>query len=214
MGDQAETVSTATDSNVPSLPLAAMERLLNDSITASTAARKLCRQLDAKTLLIDVTGTPLRLTVLVEGERLRLGSDQGQAADVRLRATPVTLLRLGVTDPRELADALELEGDAELAAGFQRLLGYARPDWEEELSHWIGDVGAHQLGNLARSAMGWAANTVETLTRNGGEFLQEEARELPTRIEVDNFVRAVDKLRDDVERASARLEQVLRTPRS
>ena len=43
---------------------------------------------------------------------------------------------------------MTINGDAEIAEGFQELLRAARPDLEEELSRQIGDVAAHQVGNL------------------------------------------------------------------
>ena len=43
---------------------------------------------------------------------------------------------------------------------------------------------------------------------NASEFLQEEARQLPPRTEVDAFTRGVERLRDDVERAGQRLDRL------
>ena len=42
------------------------------------------------------------------------------------------------------------EADPDVAAKFQALLDYARPDPEDELSRVIGDVAAHQVGEAAR----------------------------------------------------------------
>ncbi|NCC30261.1 MAG: sterol-binding protein, partial [Gammaproteobacteria bacterium] len=42
------------------------------------------------------------------------------------------------------------------------------------------------------------------------EYLQEEARLTPTRYEVEAYLTQVDILRDDVERAEARIERLVR----
>ena len=84
----------------------------------------------------------------------------------------------------------------------------ARPDLEEELSRVIGDVAAHQIGNVARSFAGFAQRAVTTFTQNVSEFLQEEGRDVPSRTEAEEFIRDVDKLRDDVDRIEARIDRL------
>jgi ubiquinone biosynthesis protein UbiJ len=88
------------------------------------------------------------------------------------------------------------------------LLKAAQPDIEEELSRLIGDVAAHQVGKLARGALSFGKGLGDTFAQNVAEYLQEESRDAVTRIEVDEFVSAVDKLRDDVERAEARMNRI------
>ncbi|HEY5807796.1 MAG TPA: hypothetical protein VIT67_07495, partial [Povalibacter sp.] len=88
---------------------------------------------------------------------------------------------------------------------FSELLKHARPDLEEELSRVIGDVAAHQVGNVARSVLAFGRRATDTFSQNIAEYLQEEGRDLPTRVEADEFIAGVDTLRDDVERVAARL---------
>jgi ubiquinone biosynthesis protein UbiJ len=104
--------------------------------------------------------------------------------------------------------AAEIVGDPGVAQDFQRLLDLAKPDWEEELSRVFGDMAAHQLGNLARGLVEWGRKAADTLARDGGEYLTEESRNLPTRFEVEEFLDEVDRLREDVDRFAARLERL------
>jgi ubiquinone biosynthesis protein UbiJ len=101
--------------------------------------------------------------------------------------------------------SVHIQGDAEVAQTFSELLEHARPDLEEELSRVIGDVAAHQVGNVARSFMGFAQRAASTFTQNVSEYLQEEGRDVPNRTEADEFIADVDKLRDDVDRIEARI---------
>ena len=87
---------------------------------------------------------------------------------------------------------------------------HARPDIEAELAKLVGDIPAHQVAGLARRTDAWARRAATALAMNTAEFLQEEARQLPPRVEVDAFGRSVERLRDDVERAAQRLEQLER----
>jgi ubiquinone biosynthesis protein UbiJ len=103
---------------------------------------------------------------------------------------------------------VQIRGDVELAQKFRELALLLRPDIEEELSLAIGDVPAHQLGRLARSALGWGRRAADTTLRNISEFLAHERGDLVSRSEGNQFLKGVDALREDVDRAEARLEQL------
>ena len=103
-----------------------------------------------------------------------------------------------------------INGDAEIAEGFQELLRAARPELEEELSRHIGDVAAHQVGNVLRGLTGWGRNAAATFAANVGEYLQEEGRDLVTRTEMDEFLREVDEQRETADRLEARVAQLTR----
>jgi ubiquinone biosynthesis protein UbiJ len=186
--------------------LTPLESVLNRNIAASSAARKLCRQLEGKTLAMHLTGVPLNIQFRCDGERMSLDTAQG-AANATLSGSPLSFLRLAGPSPESALrnGAVHIEGDAEVAQAFSELLKHARPDLEEELSRVVGDVAAHQIGNIARSALAFGRRASDTFARNVAEYLQEEGRDLPTRIEADEFIAGVDAIRDDVDRLEARL---------
>ena len=72
---------------------------------------------------------------------------------------------------------VNLSGDAATAQRFQKLLEFARPDLEEELSRFIGDVAAHRIAEIARGIGDWARDVRKTMGGNIREYLQEESRE-------------------------------------
>jgi ubiquinone biosynthesis protein UbiJ len=87
-------------------------------------------------------------------------------------------------------------------------LKLARPDLEDELSKWVGDLPAHALGVAARGAGTWLKRAAAALRMNAAEYLQEESRAMPAPLEAEAFFADVEKLRDDVERAAARLDRL------
>jgi ubiquinone biosynthesis protein UbiJ len=189
--------------------LTPLESVLNRNIAASSAARKLCRQLDGKTLAMHLTGVPLSILFRSDGERMALDTVKGEA-NATLSGSPLSFMRLAGPSPESAlrSGAVHIEGDAEVAQAFSELLKHARPDLEEELSRVIGDVAAHRIGNMARSALAFGRRASDTFTRNVAEYLQEEGRDLPTRTEADEFIAGVDSIRDDVDRLEARLAQL------
>jgi ubiquinone biosynthesis protein UbiJ len=188
-------------------PLAA---LVNRQIKASTPARELCAELDGKVVAIRVKDTALVVYFCVCPDEIAIIADYADEPDVAITGSFLSLTRLaGAGGEDAIRDgSLDLVGDMEVAQAFQKLLGYGRPDIEEELSGVIGDVAAHRLGEVARGVSDWGKAAGSTLRQNISEFLQEERRDVPSRYEVEAFTRKVNALRDDVARVEARLSRL------
>jgi ubiquinone biosynthesis protein UbiJ len=190
--------------------LAPLQALLNRSIDASGEARELLRRLDGHTLALGVRGTGLNIYLVSRGGALQLSLSSSHDPEAAIVGTPLGLASLGLGDPRSAFrdGSVRATGDAVLAGDFRKLLVAARPDWEEELSQIVGDVAAHQIGNLVRGLGVWTQKTGDTVARNFGEFLTEESRDVPSDWEVQKFCTDVDTLNDDVERLIARIDRI------
>jgi ubiquinone biosynthesis protein UbiJ len=184
--------------------------LLNRNIGEITPARELCERLDGKTVVIRVRDTALSLTFGFDDGRIQLGAALPEEPDVVIAGSLLTLAKVARGGGQaELRDgSLEVTGNAAVADAFRELLGYAKPDIEEELSGIVGNAAAHRLGELARSLGSWAREARATMETNVREYLQEESRDLPSRYEVERFTRDLNVLRDDVDRAEARLARL------
>ena len=195
--------------------LAPLEAVLNRNIAASTAARALCARLEGKVLALHVEGAPVSLYFKAHGEHVTLDTTHEGAPSATLSGTPLALLRLVGPAPEAVlrTRSVHIAGDAETVQAFSELLKTSRPDLEEELSRFIGDVAAHQVGNVARSAIDFARRATNTFAQNVAEYLQEEGRDAPSRSEAEEFVAGVDALRDAVDRLEARIALLERSAR-
>jgi ubiquinone biosynthesis accessory factor UbiJ len=108
------------------------------------------------------------------------------------------------------AGRIEISGDLSTAQSVQALLSELRIDWEEILSRYIGDVGAHQGGRFVRAAGSFGREAAERLEQDLSEYLQMEAHVLPTRRDTERLARAVFILADDVDRFEARVNRLER----
>jgi len=187
-----------------------LEAVLNRNVADSRRALALTRQLDGRVMSLTAEGTPVAIFFHAEGGRLRLTPRHEGPADASLSGTPVALLALaGPQGERALrGGGVRIEGDAEVAQKFRELLSEARPDVEEELARVVGDVAARQMANVARGLFDWGRKASRSLTGSVVEFLQEEGRDLPTGVEVDEFLEGVDRLRDDADRIETRLSRL------
>ncbi len=140
----------------------------------------------------------------------RLATECDQPPAVTLRGTLATFGRLGLGAETETLKAgeLDIEGDAALGQRLQRMLGNLDLDWEEPLARLFGDPLGHELGRAARAAFAWHRQALKTFGLNTAEYLQEEARWLPVRYEVEMFLNGVDVIRADVDRLAARIQRL------
>jgi ubiquinone biosynthesis protein UbiJ len=107
---------------------------------------------------------------------------------------------------------LSLEGDSAPLIELQQILATLDMDWEAPLVASLGDVAGHQLAQLLRHAFSWSKQASTGLTRQLEEFIHEEARLSPPRLEVEDFYHDVQELGlrvDRLESRSARLRQRL-----
>lgn len=184
-----------------------LERALNRQIAASGRARALLAGLDGRSMELRFAATPFRIRLAATADALSVRPAADEPADAVIEGTPLSFLRLATGEALQSirAGGMDVRGDAEIAEGFRRLLDAARPDLEEELSRVTGDVAAHYLAGFARDALDFGRRAGDAFARNLGEYLTEESRDLPVRLEVEEFLEGVDRLREAVDRLETRI---------
>jgi ubiquinone biosynthesis protein UbiJ len=137
--------------------------------------------------------------------------DPTGAADADISGGALSLLQLMGRSAEEVlrSGAVAIRGDTEVARKYRELAGLLMPDPEEELSLAIGDVPAHQLGRLARGVFGWSRHAAATALQNIGEYLGHERADLVPRAEAEHLISGVERLREDVDRLEARINQLI-----
>jgi len=188
--------------------LAFGQRLLNEQIKASTAARERLDELEGKRFAVNVRGSDFRVVAESAAGELRLSHGGEDSCDVELSAGAIDLMRLARNaNLSELKDSgASLSGDIRTAEAFAELMRLAIPEPESVLGDWVGDMPAHAIGQAARGAAGWGARAGRALEQNLGEYLQEEDPTLVPPALARSFIARVDRIRDDVERAERRIE--------
>jgi ubiquinone biosynthesis protein UbiJ len=183
------------------------EEMLNRRIVGSSRARAMLAGLAGRSMELRFAATPIRIRVAESNGRLALGLAGEEVADAVIEGTPLSFLRLATGDAAKSirAGGMDVRGDAEVAEGFRRLLDVARPDLEEELSCFTGDAAAHYIARFAREAAEFGRRAGDSFARSAAEYLTEESRDVPVRLEVEEFLEEVDRLREAVDRLAARV---------
>ena len=198
---------------LPLKPLEKIQDLLNAILRQDERALAAVSELAGKLIAIQATGTDLTIYVQFAKEGILLALENEARPHVTIRARPFTLMGLLLDRDGKatgITPDMEISGDTNLAQRFQEILRQVEIDWEEHLSHWIGDIAAHQVGRLFRTTRSYLRETRATIGMNISEYLRYEKEILPVRDDVTAFISAVDVLRDDVERLQQRLDRLQR----
>lgn len=189
---------------------ASLEVAINHYIHLDVDAKAKLAALAGKRVAVELKGAGLTFYLYFGDDRVFVLPECEQEPDCRMTGAPLAMARLGLgqkTTGALFASDVEIDGDMDVGRAVQRLLDDLEIDWEEQLSKYVGDVVAHQVGSVVRDVFAWGQKTAETVAQNGVEYLQEETRELPHPVEVEEFVNGVDQLRADVDRLEARVNR-------
>lgn len=132
--------------------------------------------------------------------------------DTVIHSSPLGLIRLSLLPASKLRsvfnDNIRISGDVELGQQVKALFDNIDIDWEGHLSHFTGDVVAHQIGSWVRGGCAFNRRLMSSLKRSMTEYLQEERRLVPSTQEMQDFFQDVDDLGLRLERLIAHFNQL------
>ena len=187
------------------------EAVLNRALKLDPETQNGLAELSGRVLALELLNTGLVLHLMPAPDGMRLESDYSGEANVTIRGTPVNLLAYLMSTSGKadgFTGRLEIIGDVGLAQDFQALIKNVDLDWEEFLSHWLGDTLAHKMGKIFRGSVNFVRNTKHTLELDVSEYLRYEKELLPEKHEVEDYITAIDELRNDAERLNLRINKL------
>jgi len=166
--------------------------------------------------------------------RLRLAPFAGETVELRAPLLPTLRLRIlegGTVEPggaepgltmtlkpgllaalargeEHAMRAVDVEGDAKLAAEVLVLARHLRWDAEEDLSRLVGDVAAHRLADAGRALAAWHLDAAQRLAAAVADYVTEEKQLLVRRADLAALGDSVARLRDAVARLDKRVERL------
>ena len=168
-------ISTTFFGFVPVHPAQAMALALNTLTQQQVWAAQRLSQHAGKTVRIALAGFELNWRIESDG---KLEHDpESVTPDVTLeilleKLSPFAL----VSQARrpDIAEYVHVSGQAALAQVMSDLARDCRPDPEDALSQWLGDVPARRIEQGVRQALSNARTLGSSLTQNVAEYLSEE----------------------------------------
>lgn len=186
-----------------------LEDMLNRAVDLDASMRERLRELDGRSAQLHLAGPEIELRVDVDAGRLRVGPAENETS-LRASASPGAVLAMLMRGGEVGPGSLQISGDAGLARQLESLLRDYRPDFEAQLAAALGDTLGVPLARGLRGLAHGARKRGRALREDSADWLRDEARLVPARAEVEDFMDAVDGLRERADRLQSRLQQLER----
>jgi ubiquinone biosynthesis protein UbiJ len=178
---------------------------VNHVLRGESWALKRLAAFAGRTARIEIPPLTALVTVRDSGEIAAAAPDA--VPDLRVRLTPAAAARIVAGDDAAY-DQVAIEGDSEFAQALQFVARNARWDVEEDLSRVMGDALAHRVVGAGRAVFELQARAASSFARNLSDYWLEERPLIARRTDIADWIREVDRLRDDVERLAQRIDRL------
>jgi ubiquinone biosynthesis protein UbiJ len=172
-------ISTTLFGIAPVHPVQAMALALNTLTQQQVWAAQRLSQHAGKTVRISIMGFQINWSIEPDGKLVH--AQEATTPDVTLEILLEKLSPLAFFDQArrpDMAEYVHVSGQAALAQVMSDLARDCRPDPEDTLSQWLGDVSARRIVQGARQALSTAQSLGASLTQNVAEYLSEETEAL------------------------------------
>ncbi len=193
--------------------LAAMETGLNQLLAMDPETFQRLARFKGRIIAFDISDINQNLYFFPDEQRIEIVSHYEGEPDTIISGSLLAFSKMALAEEQEKTRSvfngdIRISGDMALGQNFQALFQQLDIDWEEHLSHITGDVIAHSLGNVARDVFGFGKKMLNSLGMDVSEYLQYETRDIASGPEIQHFNQQVDTIRNDVDRAEARLQRL------
>ncbi len=190
---------------------ATVETLINQLVSLDEHSTQGLLEIEGKLITLEITDLEIEITFHIQTPRILLMTEYTPQADTLIITNSKTITEMGLHqvmgNSASLHGKLEITGDIETGQKFKSILDSLNIDWEEHLSHVTGDVIAHQLFRSLDKFTQWSKASWEHFSQDSSAWLTDEKQLLPHKNEIEYFSKQVNKVRNDVERIAARIQQ-------
>lgn len=193
---------------LPQLFCAVAEKVLARLIAMDPQAKTRLARLNDKQLSFRLREWPTTLVITASGGTI-LFNQHDNAVDCAIQ-TDLASLRL-LRDPSQLtrlikADALQIDGDIQVAQQYSHFFQQLSPDWQQALSGYVGDAPAHKIALSLQQAQAYINSKTAALGQMGTELAQDELKVSPARTELAQFSDTVSQLSARVDKLQQQIK--------
>ncbi len=193
--------------------LAALERLLNRALALDPQSSAALAKLEGSVFSLHSTSPPFQAYLLPTAGGIELlGYWEGDVTTL-VRGEAADFAALATTsDPAAalINGNLSLKGDSGPLLELQKIVAALDLDWEAPLVDTLGDVAGHQLAQGFRGLFNVSRQAHASFERQLEEYIHEEGRLSPPRLELEDFYSDVGALSERTDRLAGRIERLRR----
>ena len=207
MADSSDNFDSSYDKIVIKMGLlSALERRVNGVLALDPVTIKKLSHWFGKVVAFQCTAPKWLCYVHFEHDRIRLAGTLGSEGEASVNATftgssvAFATLVAGRNLPFAEVPGLTVSGEEALIADLQQIHQQMEIDWERPLCQTFGDITGHMMARGLRFAGDQVQRGQQLVMDNLGEYLQEELRLIPSRVEVEYLAEEVNCLAESMDR--------------
>jgi len=181
---------------------------LNTALAQDPETQAKLDQFEQRCIAIHIKDFNQTINTTVENQQLRLTTDNEQTADLTITGSAMTLLTLGAHPDNLFSSKIDIHGDVQFAKQLRDILEGFDFDWEQQIARVTGDTLSYPIAHGIRQIADWTKNTHQSMQENTAEYLREEARILPDKSQIKDYLAEIDTLRADFDRLEARINRL------
>ena len=203
------------DPGVTTAIASAIEVMANTALRYDPISRQQVGNItDILAIAIQLDGpddTPWILYCCGDDDGLRIMTHCEEAVTTTLKGSPRALLSL-LQQPSHMGNTgVEVSGSIHLLQLWQHVLHNLDVDWEEGISHILGDIIGPKIAHSIRRGLHWANEQKQECDRLLQEYLTEEIQALPSRVQIDTWLDNISELSLSADRLMARIARLEET---
>ncbi len=190
---------------------AALEIIINKALSLDPDSQANLEAINGRSLTVNLREFDFPLTFIAEQKSMLVVANN-TSEDCVLTTSLSTLGKLrqsSLITSLIKSGELDIEGDPKIAQQFARLGEQLSIDWEQQLAHRIGDVGAYKVHQLALSIGKKLQFAKQQISQDASEFLLHEQPMLVASHQQHDFTLAVTLLEQQTQELDARLTNLI-----
>jgi len=193
------------------LLLPAIESIVNRALCSDPEALAKIATMKNQVIEINCTDWKMRFFILVDSQGLQFYKNYSAKANTVIHGTLNHFLPIFMkgADTKTLFNyPIDISGNTHNIEVLRDAFKNLDIDFEEKLSHFLGDGVAHKLCFKLKEAKKTLENTAKKMELQTKEYIHYEAKNGVSQKQAERFYAEVATLRDDVDRMAARLGDV------
>jgi len=193
------------------LLLPALEKIINSALKADPDAIAKIACLENQVIEINCDDWQMRFYIICGKQELQFEKKYHGAPNTIIKGTLNHFLHLfikGADTQTAFHYPVDIEGDTHNIEILRNTFKNLDLDFEEKLSQLLGDTLAHRIFSKIKNTKKSLGNAGKKIIDQTKEYIYFEAKSLATRKQVEQFYNDIAKLRDDVERAEAKVNLI------
>lgn len=186
-----------------------LENYVNKILSKDEHTLHKLKKINNKVIVFKFLNTKIKLYVIPVINGLSISMTSKRKADVLINTTPSNFIKMLLSSRYNVSGTpvdMQVEGDISIAHDFEKIMRDLEIDIEDPMSNLLGDTLSYQIVRFTRRIGEVSLKSSEIMIKNLSEYLKFEVEMLPDELLVDEFLKEVDSIRNDVERVSQRID--------